>query len=417
MKLFVIQITGMILLFISNWLIVKNSTEEIYGIYSIIINWLIIIGTITQLGMEDYHIANLPVLKIKNENNTINKIFSWSSRLISLSSLAIMLVLYIIINYLPVNIFHKYKDYFNLGIIIIIFQTLLTNFVSFLRGLNHIVYSQLADKILRPLLFLIFLLISLKNISFNILIIAQVFSLATTLLVIFLLCRRYLKKNTSDLYVGFDKSLKSNFYFLTITLFQLLVTRLDILVLSFLVLPPQIGYYNIAMKFADFSAYPLYIINLVIPTYLAQHNYKNDRLHLYKFMRHALFASFTGVACLLMILFIFGKLFLGIFGENFESAFPVLIILGCSQLISTIKSPVNGLFIVSGREKLSMWCLFLNVIVTAALCFILIPFYGITGAALAILLGNIFHTMLLLSLFYRKEKIIITPFSMHLFKK
>ena len=411
LKIFIVQIAGVFLLFLANWLIVKNSSEEIYGMYSIIINWFVIVVVISQLGMDDFHVANLPLLKVRNAQPVMQKILNWSCWMVSLSSLLMMLTVFIIVNYLPIPSLNRYNVYFNTGILIILLQALLGNLVSFLRGMDHVVESQVADKIVRPILLLSMLFLLSRNISFNTIILSQVISLAATILLTFFLVKRLLKKDDTNTSPGFDRSLKTNFYFLIITLLHLLATRLDILVLSFFAIPEQVGHYNIAMKFADMAAYPLFIINLVIPGYLAKHHFNEDKKHLFKFMRHATRASFLGVAILLLMLLAVGIPVLEIFGKNFGNAYPALIILVCSYLISTFKSPVNGLFIVGGKERTAMWCLFLNVVVTAIFCFVLIPEYSIKGAALAILFGNVFHTILLLGLFYKQEKVLITPFA------
>lgn len=412
LKIFMIQVTGMILLFFANWYIVKNTSEHIYGIYSVVMNWFIIIGAITQLGMDDYHVARLPQFTLNNDNTAINKIFYWSSALVSISSLVMMLIVYLVVNYLPIPSLHKYNEYFNISILIILLQAVLGNIISFLRGLDQVVKSQVADKIIRPVLFVLLLLLLTNNqASFNRIILSQVLAVAATIVLTFFFVRILLKKSSPAHSSPVDTSLQSNFYYIIITLLQLLVTRLDILLLSIFVLPTQTGHYNIAMKFADMVAYPLFIINLIIPVYLARHHINKDRGDLYTFMQHSSRAAFLGVGALLLLLVLFGIPALGIFGKNFEGAYPVLIILAASHLVSTFKSPVNGLFIVSGKESTAMWCLFFNAVVTTVSCLVLIPIYSLNGAALAILAGNIFHTILLLVLFYKQDKIIITPFT------
>ncbi len=409
LKIFFIQLGGMVLLFAANWLMVKYSSEHIYGIYSIVINWLIIAGAIAQMGMDDYHVANLPVLKEKNETGAVRKIFYWSTGIVSLSSILVMLIVFVIINYVPINAVVPFRSYINVGIFLILLQALLGNFVAYLRGIGHIVYGQIADKLVRPLLFLVMLFILFRNLDFDRIILSQVTSLAACIILTFFIAKSFLNKEHAA--ISFDSSLRSNFYFLGITLLQLLATRLDILVLSIFEIPAEAGHYNIAMRLADLAAFPLVIINLVIPGFLAHHNYRSEKKELYSFMQSSSRAAFLGVSLLLILLFFIGIPLLGFFGKNFEGTFPVLIILGCSHLVSTFKSPVNGLFVVAGRERTALWCLAANVAITALACFILVPRYSVTGAALAILSGNLFHTILLLVIFYRAEKILITPFS------
>ena len=73
----------------------------------------------------------------------------------------------------------------------------------------------------------------------------------------------------------------------------------------------------------------------------------------------------------------------GFFGSDFSDAVPALVILAIAQLINTAFGPVETVITMSGRPALNLLNSILSVGLSLLLGLILIPRFGIVGAALS----------------------------------
>jgi len=90
-------------------------------------------------------------------------------------------------------------------------------------------------------------------------------------------------------------------------------------------------------------------------------------------------ASLAAVAALVAL----GKPILGLFGAEFESGYPVLVILALSQLALAAVGPVMRLMSVSGHEDQCLRVSLGSLAALLPLVFVLVPRFGVMGAAVA----------------------------------
>ena len=78
----------------------------------------------------------------------------------------------------------------------------------------------------------------------------------------------------------------------------------------------------------------------------------------------------------------FGPLVLEVFGRSYTAGYPVMVILGFSMLLATVCGQVDMVLITSGRSSWSLMNGLLTVGINVGLDIVLIPKYGILGAAI-----------------------------------
>jgi O-antigen/teichoic acid export membrane protein len=79
----------------------------------------------------------------------------------------------------------------------------------------------------------------------------------------------------------------------------------------------------------------------------------------------------------------FSPALMGIFGEGYEVASDVVLILSLTMLLATACGPVDSVLLMAGRSWLSLRNSVVALTVNVGLNFVLIPLYGIRGAAIA----------------------------------
>ncbi|WP_336514298.1 lipopolysaccharide biosynthesis protein [Pollutibacter soli] len=414
-KVFILHFLAVILTFGGNVLIARWFGDEIYGLYSLLFSWLAVLAIFAQIGMDDYHLAVVPAMHLSEDYGSLRKILRISTAGIIIASVIVVVIFYSIINLLPIPGLHENAAVFSVGLWLIILHALNSNYSSFLRGYGTIVQSQLAEKVIRPLVFLL-LIVPLANsfgpgsdIIYKLIVISAI-SLFISFCYLFFLTKKGLGHKPYSNPVSFEQlRFGRNGYFLLLTILYFLTTRLDILSVGLISEVKDVGYYNVAMKIAEIVGYPAIIINLVAPTFLARQHFRENKSETYKLIQNGARLTFAGCVILFILILFAGKWLLGLYGFNFRIAFLPLLILGISQLVTAFSGPAAIFFIVSGREKTATFCMFINVMVTALCCFIMIPAWGIAGAALASLTGTVVFNALIIISFYRFEKVLITP--------
>jgi O-antigen/teichoic acid export membrane protein len=85
----------------------------------------------------------------------------------------------------------------------------------------------------------------------------------------------------------------------------------------------------------------------------------------------------------LLLMAIFSREIMAIFGSDFAVGATSLIVLSIGQLMNSVSGPLGVMIDMSGRSKLTLLTSVLIFLLQTGLCFLLIPQYGIMGAALA----------------------------------
>lgn len=96
-------------------------------------------------------------------------------------------------------------------------------------------------------------------------------------------------------------------------------------------------------------------------------------------------AQATVIASLPIVIFFVAlpEVYLGLFGAGFTSGGTALRILVLGELFNAAAGPVGSILIMSGYEREACWGVGLGLLTTVVLSVALIPYLGVTGAAIA----------------------------------
>jgi O-antigen/teichoic acid export membrane protein len=84
---------------------------------------------------------------------------------------------------------------------------------------------------------------------------------------------------------------------------------------------------------------------------------------------------------ILILIILFGKRILNVFGEEFEDAYYVLVIISIGQFFASISGTVVFLLQMTGHEKVVRNNIVISTLLTLALGLFFVPIYGLIGAA------------------------------------
>jgi O-antigen/teichoic acid export membrane protein len=172
-----------------------------------------------------------------------------------------------------------------------------------------------------------------------------------------------------------------------------------------LILPvfaPQaaVGIFNIGYRFADLLVFPFFLMHTILPQLFARHAVTGRAYTQSLFSESNKLMTLLSLPLLLLNL-LAGKFFLHLFGPAFGTGYLAMIYISLAQFLFSFFGPANTILMMQDREKYSAVCLLLYVLVLLATSWWLIPGYGITGGAMAILISSAVYNILLAIVTYR----------------
>jgi len=177
--------------------------------------------------------------------------------------------------------------------------------------------------------------------------------------------------------------------FFGIALLGALSTRLDMLLMSKLSTPEQLGLYAAAFKLYEFGLMVPQIISVVVfPRLTAM--YTQSAKAMSKLLSAAMLYPILAATPILIVLGINSDWIMNLFGKQAETAAPVLMLL-LPALITTGSAQLLAItMLVLDRSDLDLRTLVITTVCTAAALFYVIPHWGALGAAAAMLSISVF---------------------------
>ena len=105
---------------------------------------------------------------------------------------------------------------------------------------------------------------------------------------------------------------------------------------------------------------------------------------------------FVSTLPLIILSFLFPKFLLGIFGKEFVMGTIAFLILSVGRLISSLSGPAGNILQMTNNQNIYAKILFVGALVNIVLNYILIPIYGINGAAIASMFSLVVWNVLMI---------------------
>lgn len=181
----------------------------------------------------------------------------------------------------------------------------------------------------------------------------------------------------------------------------IVLNQADILMLGIFLGPKEAGIYTAATKTAALVSFVLVAVNAVVAPMISELHTKGDRKGLQAVVRTATRWMFWPSLGAVLGLLLFGKTVLGLFGPEFGEGYWALALLAFGQLVNASVGPVGYLVSLTGHQDLSARVYGMSALVNAGLNALLIPMWGLVGAALATMVTMVLWNVWLYSLVRR----------------
>ncbi|NWF75247.1 MAG: flippase [Nitrospirae bacterium] len=414
--IFVIRIISIVLSFVTSIILARLLGVVDYGIFTYSFAWVSVLMMVSIMGFDKLLLRYVSTYHAKFKWELIYGIVRRTYVIAIVVSIILMFLVAIIALVVQKSHDLNVLSSFLLSLLLLPIFTLIRLHQSTLQGLHRIMSGQVPEMIIQPILFILFILITFfiinKKLSAPLAIIE--FIIASILILIAL---RYMLKKSISQYIKditpiyeMKLWLKSSLPLLIFNSLYVINAWADVIMLGLLKGTEFAGVYNIANRGAEFITFILVSVNTVFAPTIAR-LYTTGQIEELQY-------AVTSTARIILIfsipiafvLIFFGKFFLMLYGNEFLSANLALKILSVAQFFNVATGSVGYLLIMTGHEKDAATGIGISAIINIFLNAILIPSWGIEGAAIATASSIIVWNILLAIWVYRRLKIHTTAF-------
>jgi O-antigen/teichoic acid export membrane protein len=387
---FVINAASMAILYLSQFLLARMMKVEQYGVYVYSLSWLTILLLLGNLGLDAAALRYIPQYVSRGEWGYCRGIIKRSFQIVFPVSLMLLLGGWSVI---LINRSHLTEE--NLigalliGMAALPLWTAIRLTQGILQAFKRPGLSQFLDGMLSPLLLLSMLGLAITlNISISAQIVMAVFavSCAVVLVVGVAWLRRYVmpaQVKTADGEYKTREWLTFSIPMLMIAGTYVIMNNTDVIMIGMMKDTAQAGIYSAATRLAALVSVSLVFVNMVLTPYISEYFYNDRREDLQHFISLSARIVALFAVPMFFILMIYGKHLLGLFGGEFKNGYHSLMILICGQLVNVLSGSVGYIMIMTGRQKQAAYVLAATAALNIILNLILIPPFGIEGAAVA----------------------------------
>jgi O-antigen/teichoic acid export membrane protein len=406
------MVSSVLLWFLTKILIIRYTTKEEFGLYSLLVAIVGIFSVISTLGLQEGVARYIAVFSGEGKRNEAKGIAGDAIVIAFLSSLCVFSLLLFFSGILSKYIFYKPELQPPLKIIsfLIPFSVMVSVMNGMLRGHNIFNLKVYVD-VGQPLFFLVFLgIFFLVGFSF----ISIIYAYVLSMVMVFFIAGFYtLKKVELSLFSlrfwGRKKELLGfSIPVLAVSMLGVVLGWTDTLMLGRYTKAESVGIYNVSISLAKLLTFPLSAISFVLMPIAGEMYGRNQSAELGRIYQVLTKWIFSATFPIFFILFFFPEMTISfLFGERFTDASVPLRILAVCFLFNSFMGANGLLLLVMGLSKTLMKVSMFGVALNIGLNYLLIKRlgYGIIGAAISTLISYIALNLLISWILYRRSRI------------
>ncbi|QJA05899.1 flippase [Thermosulfurimonas marina] len=386
---FVLRVLGFAVAYIFTLSVTRNLGAGAWGIFALCLTVLQITSVIGRLGLDTALLRFIAQYNAQGKGATARSIYLKSLILVVPFSLSLSVALYFLAPVLSEKVFGKsyLTPYLRFTVLAVIPFVLLYINSESLRAFKKIKEYTIFQNLLPFLIALFFLGIFFTYLhikSTEAVIYAYVIGIGIAFLLSSLLLQReFVKTNGIREDISLRDILSVSFPMLMSSSLSMIMSWTDTIMLGMWRTEEEVGIYNVAVRLSTITSFTLMAINSIAAPKFAEFWGKNDLEGLKKVAQQSTKLIFWNSAPILVLYIFFPEFFMGIFGEEFKKGAMALVILSLGQFVNAASGSVGYILNMTNNQRILLYTALLSTLVNIVLNFILIPKYGLLGAAIS----------------------------------
>lgn len=384
---------------------------ELFGVFSLVQSWCALLANISSLGLNGTNLRFVPGFKGGGDHARIKGSIFWTLQV----SVILSIVFFLLIVIFPTefcDIFvhrppgMKAETFqamvgtaFRFSAVSIVFTSVYLVGSSTLTGLQQVKYKILANEVWGSIAKIISLILLLalgldlyaalgSNIvqdviilGLSVLFVRKVFPQVADRTIRPVYERKAMNRFAAIL---FSNSILNKYTF-----------QLDLLFLGYFQAANQLGIYTVALRLQSLIHMPMYSMMTIFSPMVAELHARNDRRKISDLYKTVTKWSLSLSLPIFGTLVIFSEHILNLFGKEFADGVLILAIMGFGNLFHALLGIAGQITTMTGRVGVNFYNSIVMSVVNVGLYFLLIPTYGMIGAAAGNALSNLLINLIM----------------------
>ncbi len=383
------KFANMALTFCVSFMLARLLGSTGYGIYTYVMSWMALMGVVSGLGLGKVVVRSVSSYRAQEDWERLRGLIRFAYSAGILSGLTLMILGIAVVSFMANHLgTASFYSSFVAAFFLLPLQTTTSISSAIQSGMHRILLGQLPESLVRPLVFialLLFFVLTGNAVSVSTALQLNVLSALLTMCLAFYLLRLTSDKKLKGTELRYESRewLSSALPLILLGGMSTINAQADILMLGALKGPEAAGLYHVATRGANLITFVLLAVNAPLGPVIAQLYAIEKRERLQRIITQSSRVVFL-VSLPIAIVFIFaGHWYLHLFGQDFYEARTALVILSTAQLFNIAAGPVQLILIMTGNEGIAAKGMIVSTLINVFLNTLLIPYFGIEGAAVA----------------------------------
>ena len=412
---FTAQLVGLALSIATSIAFARVLGVEQYGAYAFSIATVALMVVVTTLGLPMLVSREVAAMPVRERWRALRGLVRWSSAMVLLASATLALVAAVLVGASVIGPAEA-REALLVALISVPFLAGLQLAVGILRGVHQVTIGHALEGVARPAIGLALVVVlsrSTIDLSATWATGAQLAAAVPVAIVAALLARRELRAlipPTDGVETEPRAWIGAALPMMLIMTAGVVNQNIDVAMVGAIEGVDASGVYQVGTRGALLVAYVLMVGNSVLSPVVAKLLAGDERARLQRILTVAARVMVAVALPTTVVLVAFGRPLLGaVFGEDFEAGATALAILSIAQLLNVLAGSAGIVLIMGGRERLAAVALAIGVGANIGLDAVLIPIWGIDGAAIGTAISVVVWNAILLVQVLRHFGLDTTP--------
>jgi O-antigen/teichoic acid export membrane protein len=381
-----VRLTGGLVLFLSQILLARWMGRDAFGIYSYSWAWVAILASVANLGLGGTSVRFLAIYRNRNQEPRIRGLLRFGTT-VSLACASAIALIGLLFSALATGN-SPYLASMQIAFLAIPALALLTLDAAYARGFNWMAMSAVAEQIGRPLVLIV--LGGLWVGTFGRGSAAIWVALCAGSYLVVTLAQHIIVRLRISGEIGAGPAVRDatlwwrvSFVMLLLNAAQMIRMNTDLVLVGAMLGPAEVGIYTAAVRVATLVSFLLVVASVVAQPRMAELHAQGRRDELRGFVRSSTRAILAVSLVIGGVLATFGERVLGVFGAEFVGGYHALLVLIVGHVLAAASGPLTSLLAMTGQHGRAAALHGVSTLTNTLLIVLLIPRFGIVGAALA----------------------------------
>ncbi|OEU75118.1 MAG: polysaccharide biosynthesis protein [Desulfuromonadales bacterium C00003107] len=387
------RLGGMVFAMLVSILVARVYGSEMVGVLAIVQAFMMMASIFAVMGTNVSILRLIPEHIAKHSISSAFRVYQKIHYSVALVSVLLGGVLFFFADLIAVEVFSKpfISSYIAITALCVIFRALMDLNTQTIRGLRLIRTFAFMQILPHAGMLLVMLVMMKLSRQASVPVYAQLAAWGMTALIGAVIVSRGFRQRMDPGDVVESMSIRELIVLsapmLMTAYMNFIIGQIGVLILGIYRPASEVGYYAVAVKLATLTSFVLLAINSMVAPKFSELFYTGRLDELFYIARKSTKLIFWTTFPILLLLAVLGRPVLSLFGKSFVAAYFPMLILVIGQFINSVSGSTGYFMNMTGHQRSFSIIIFSSSALNLILNILLIPKFGLYGAALAGMIG------------------------------